>query len=195
MRVNGNGYSDEWVVEAERRGLSNIRSTVESIPALTTEKSIAVFEKHGVLTKAELESRQEIVLEQYIKQINIEALTMIDMAKRQILPAGIKFATDLAQSINAIKATGVGADTSTQEELLKEVSAVLASFKKNIAELEQEAAKASQMHGDTYEQALYYKRVVFEAMGTLRADGDTLETLVDANHWPLPTYSELLFNV
>lgn len=192
---NGNGYSDEWVVEAEKRGLSNIRSTVEAIPALTTDKAVAIFEKHGVLSKVELESRQEILLEDYIKQINIEALTMIEMAKRQLLPAGIKFATDLANSINAIKATGVGADISAQEELLKEVSAVLASFKKNTAELERVTAYASELHGDTLELALYYKRVVFAAMGTLRADGDTLETLVDDCHWPLPTYSELLFNV
>ena len=192
---NGNGYSDEWVVEAEKRGLSNIRSTVESIPALTTEASIRVFEKHGVLSKAELESRQEIVLEQYIKQINIEALTMIEMAKRQLLPAGIKFATELATSINAIKATGIGADISAQEGLLKEVSGVLASFKKNTVELEKVTVQAAKMHADSYEHAQYYRQVVFTAMSTLRVDGDTLETLVSADLWPIPTYGELMFNV
>ncbi|MFZ3172643.1 MAG: glutamine synthetase III [Carboxydocellales bacterium] len=192
---NGNGYSDEWVVAAEKRGLSNIRSTVEAIPALTTEASIRVFEKHGVLSKAELESRQEIVLEQYIKQINIESLTMIEMAKRQLLPAGIKFATELATSINAIKATGIGADISAQEGLLKEVSGVLASFKKNTVELEKVTVQASKMNADSYEHAQYYRQVVFMAMSTLRVDGDTLETLVSADLWPIPTYGELMFNV
>jgi glutamine synthetase len=192
---NGNGYSEEWVVEAEKRGLSNIRSTVEAIPALTTEAAIRVFEKHGVLSKAELESRQEIVLEQYIKQINIEALTMIEMAKRQLLPAGIKFATELATSINAIKATAIGADISAQEGLLKEVSGVLASFKKNIVELEKVTVQAAKMHGESYEHAQYYRQVVFAVMSTLRVDGDALETLVSAELWPIPTYSELLFNV
>lgn len=192
---NGNGYSDEWVAEAKKRGLSNITSTVESTPIMTDPKIIALYERHGVLNKVELESRREIILEEYIKQINIEALTMIDMAKRQIMPAAIKYSTDLAKSINAITATGVKADTSVQADLLIEVSKVLASFKKNLAELEKVNSKADAMHGDTYKQALYYKKTVFAQMGKLREDGDTLETLVDDCHWPLPTYAELLFNV
>ena len=102
---NGNGYSDEWIVEAEKRGLPNIKSTVEAMPVYISEKSIKLFEKHKVFTEKELESRYEIGLEGYIKQINIEALTMIDMAKRQILPASIEYATNLALSINAIKAS------------------------------------------------------------------------------------------
>ncbi len=192
---NGNGYSDEWVVEAEKRGLSNLGSTVESIPALITEESIKLFEKHGVLSKLELESRYEIQLEQYIKTINIEALTMLEMAKRQILPAGINYATTLANSINAIKSTGVVADISAQEELLIQVSGLLGSFKKNIAALEEANAMAASMHGDSYEQALYYKKVVFESMDALRADADEFEAISDAALWPIPTYSELLFNV
>jgi len=192
---NGNGYSDEWVLEAEKRGLSNIRSTVEAIPVLTTDKSVKLFEKHGVFSKAELESRQEILLEQYIKQINIEALTMIDMAKRQILPAAINFSTDLANSINAIKSTGVQADTSAQEELLIEVSGIIACFKKNIALLEKVTEDAANMHGDTYKQALFYKDTVFSTMNALRADGDALETMVDDALWPIPTYAEMLFNL
>ncbi len=192
---NGNGYSDEWVVEAEKRGLSNIRSTVESIPVLTTEKSVKLFEKHEVFTKVELESRQEILLEQYIKQINIEALTMLDIAKRQIVPAAIKFTTQLATSINSIKATGVSANISAQEELLAEVSDILAAFKKNTALLEKVAEDAANLHGDPLKQALFYKDTVFATMNSLRVDGDKLENLVDAELWPIPTYTEMLFNL
>jgi glutamine synthetase len=192
---NGNGYSDEWVVEAEKRGLPNISSTVEAVSHLISEKSIAVFEKHCVLSKAELYSRFEINLEAYIKQINIEALTMIEMAKRQIVPTAIKFANELAASINAVKSTGVDADVSVQAELLKDVSSTLASFKKNIEKLEKVTAEAAEMHGDTYKQACAYRDEVFTAMGELRADGDKLETMVDAELWPMPTYADLLFNV
>ncbi|OEH85088.1 glutamine synthetase [Desulfuribacillus stibiiarsenatis] len=192
---NGNGYSDEWVVEAEKRGLSNIRSNVEAVPALITEKAIEVFEKHKVLSKVELESRYEILLEQYIKQINIEALTMIEMASRQIVPSVINFTTSLANSINAIKSTGVNADLSAQEDLLVVVSSLLATMNKSIATLQAAVAKAADMHGDTYNQALAYKDEVFAAMNALRAVADEVETKVDATLWPFPTYSELLFNV
>ena len=192
---NGNGYSDEWVVEAEKRGLLNLRTTVESIKALISEKNIAVMEKHTVLSKVEMESRYEIALENYIKTINVEALTMIEMAKRQILPSVIKFATNLAVSINTIKATGVAADLTAQTELLTEVSSLTAALKKNIAVLEETVEKASNAHGDTYNQASLFRFDVFEKMAALREVVDTLETLVDKDVWPMPTYGDLLFNI
>ncbi len=192
---NGNGYTDEWVGEAERRGLPNIRSTVESVPYLSAEKSVRLFEAHGVLNKAELEARGEIVLETYIKTINIEALTMLYMANRQILPAAVKYATKLAKSINAIKETGIDADISAQGELLTLVSAKMGSLRQNIVALEKASDQAAAMHGDTYEQALFYKNEVFSAMDALRQDADELETLVDAEFWPIPTYADILFNV
>ncbi len=192
---NGNGYSDEWVAEAERRGLPNIKSTVEAAKALVSEKNQAVFEKHGVLTKVEAEARYEITLENYNKTINIEALTMLEMAKRQILPAVIKFATSLAESINTIGATGLGVDVSAQADLLKEVSTLTASLKKNIALLEEAVAKADNFDGDIYDLGLIYRYEVFEQMNTLRADADKLETVVDKEFWPMPTYSDMLFNV
>ncbi len=153
------------------------------------------MEKHAVLSRVEMESRYEIALENYIKTINVEALTMIEMAKRQILPAVINFATDVATSINTIQATGIAADISAQTELLTEVSALTAALKKNIAVLEDAVAKASNAHGDTYEQAALFRFDVFEKMGALREVADTLETLVDEDVWPMPTYSDLLFNV
>lgn len=192
---NGNGYSDEWVVEAEKRGLPNIKTTVEATKALIAEKNLAVMEKHAVLSRVEMESRYEIELENYIKTINIESLTMIEMAKRQILPAVIKFATNLAASINTIKATGIAADLSAQTELLTEVSALAGDLKKKIAALEVATDKASNAHGDSYAQASLFRFDVFEKMGALREVADTLETLVDKDVWPMPTYAELLFNI
>lgn len=192
---NGNGYSDEWVAEAERRGLPNIRSTVEAMPHLVSDKAIKLFTTHGVLSQTELESRCEITLENYVKTINIEALTTLSIAKRQIMPSVIKFTTQLAKSINAIKATGIAADTSAQAELLTEVSSILVSLKQNIAQLDKVTVEAAEFEGDTYDQALFYKNVVFGAMSAVRADADELEGLVDKEFWPLPTYADMLFNV
>jgi glutamine synthetase len=192
---NGNGYSDEWVAEAEKRGLPNIKSTVEAAKAMIDEKNQAVLEKHGVLTRVESTSRYEITLENYNKIINIEALTTLEMAKRQIIPAAIKFSTKLAESINTIKATGVGADVSVQTELLTEVSALTASLSKNVALLEKLVEKADNFDGDIFDLGMMYRYEVFEQMNTLRADADKLETLVDKEFWPIPTYSDMLFNV
>ena len=192
---NGNGNSDEWVEEAARRGLPNIKSTVEAAKAMISEKNQAVLEKHGVLTKVEAESRYEITLENYNKIINIEALTTLEMAKRQILPAVIKFATSLAGSINTINATGLGVDVSAQADLLKEVSTLTASLKKNIGILEEVVAKADSFDGDIFDLGMMYRYEVFEQMSTLREDADKLETLVDKEFWPMPTYEDMLFNV
>ncbi|SHE51243.1 L-glutamine synthetase [Thermoanaerobacter uzonensis DSM 18761] len=192
---NGNNYSEEWVKEAEKRGLPNIRSSVEAIPALIKEKNVKLMEKHGVLNKAELESRYEISLENYVKTINIEALTMLDIAKRQILPAAVDFATKIAESINSVKATGLNVDISAQTGLLEEVSSLISEFKKNISELENAVNEASNMNSDSYSKACYYRDVVFTKMGILREIGDKLESIVDAELWPLPTYADMLFNI
>ncbi|BCZ45257.1 glutamine synthetase [Clostridium gelidum] len=192
---NGNGYSDEWVVEAERRGLPNIKSTVEAAKAMISEKNQAVLEKHGVLTKVESTSRYEITLENYNKIINIEALTTLEMAKRQIIPAVIQFTTSLAESINSIKATGINADISVQTELLTEVSTLTASLNKNVKILEKAVEKADNFQGDIFDLGMMYRYEVFEQMNTLRADADKLETMVDEEFWPLPTYGDMLFNI
>lgn len=192
---NGDGYSKEWVEEAEKRGLPNIKSTVEAAKALITDKAIELFENHSVLSRDELYSRYEILLESYIKQINIEALTMLDIAKRQILPAVIKFTGELAKTINEIKQTGILVETVAQEELLLEVSKVITSFKNNIKGLEEINSKAADIEDDIYEKAKFYRDEVFTAMQRLRTDADKLETLVDEKLWPIPTYGELLFHI
>ncbi|MBC8060059.1 MAG: glutamine synthetase III [Clostridiaceae bacterium] len=192
---NGNGYSDEWLVEAEKRGLPNIKTTVESTKALITEKNLSVLEKHKVLSRVESHARYEITLENYSKTINIEALATFKIAKTQILPAVFKFITQLATSINTVNATGLNVDVSAQGELLVEVSSLATSLKNNMASLEKLLEKAESLEGKAYELAEFYRFEVFEQMNVVRADADKLETLVDAQIWPLPTYEDLLFTV
>jgi len=189
---NGNGYSAEWVEEAARRGLPNIKTTVEAASALTTEKSIRLFAKFGIFTKAELESREEIVYETYSKTMNIEALTMIDMAKKQILPAVIGYTKTLADTVIAVKEAGAPADV--QIQLLQDVSEKLSQAKNALTTLEECVSKASGMKNQK-EQAFYYKDEVVTAMKSLRAPVDALEMLVDKAVWPIPTYSDLIFEV
>ena len=189
---NGNGYSDEWVAEAERRGLPNIKSMVDAIPALVTEKSIALFGKFGVFTKAELESRAEVKYENYAKAINIEARTMIDVASKQIIPAVIKYTKTLADTINAV--TAAGAETSVQVELLNETSALLSDTKVALAKLS-DVTEIAATKAEGEEQARYFHDVVTVAMAELRDPVDKLEMIVDKEMWPMPSYGDLLFEV
>lgn len=192
---NGNGYSDEWLAEAEKRGLPNITSTVASVAALTTDESVRIFEKHHVLNHVELHSRAEITYENYIKVINIEARTMIDMTAKQIIPAVIRYATTLAGSVQSVKSASSAADVSVQTELLDKVSAKLAEMSAALKVLEAANAKAAALSGDVEKQAEFYRDNVFTAMNALRAPADELEMMVDQNVWPFPTYGDLLFNV
>ena len=189
---NGNGYSDEWVAEAERRGLPNIKSMVEAIPAITTDKAVELFERFSVFTKAELESRAEIQYEAYAKAINIEARTMIDMASKQFLPAFIKYTKTLADTVNAVKAAGV--DASVQTETLKEVSALMAETKAALDNLVKTTADAAAKEEGKV-QATYYHTEVVPAMDALRAPVDKLEMIVDKEAWPMPSYGDLIFEV
>ena len=189
---DGNGYSDAWVEEAERRGLPNIRFMVEAIPALTTDKAINMFEKFKVFTKAELESRAEIKFESYAKAINIEARTMIDMASKQIIPAIIKYTKELADTVVVVKEAG--ADASVQAELLTEVSGLLAESKKALEALKVVTDQAAAME-EGEDQARFYHFDVVPAMEALRAPVDKLEMIVDKEAWPMPSYGDLIFEV
>lgn len=189
---NGNGYAKEWEEEAARRGLPNIPSMVEAVDALTTEKSIRLFEKFGIFTEAELRSRAEILYETYAKTINIEALTMIDMANKQIIPAVMRFAKTLADTTTAIQTAGGNALVS--EELLKAVTEKLSETKMAAEHLlETEKAGSDMPRGK--EQAFYYHDRVVTAMKALREPADELEKMVDKEYWPFPTYADLLFEV
>ncbi len=189
---NGDGYSDEWVAEAERRGLPNIKSMIEAASTITTDKAVALFEKFGIFTKVELESREEIIYETYAKTINIEALTMIDMAGKDIIPAVASYAGDLANTVIAVKEAGASAQAQT--EMLTEVDSLLSEAKKALNILKDVEAKASAI-SDAKEQAFYYKDTVKEAMQALRTPIDQLEMIVDSTVWPIPTYGELMFEV
>jgi glutamine synthetase len=191
----GNNYSDEWVAEAAKRGLPNIKSTVESVAALTTKESVRIFEKHHVLNATELHSRSEITYENYIKVINIEARTMIDMTSKQIIPAVVRYATSMAKSIAAIKAAADGIDVSVQIGILTDVSNKLAQTKTALANLVSESEKAVAFKGSVADHAAYYRDSVFPMMTALRAPVDELEMIVDQEVWPFPTYGDLMFNV
>ena len=189
---NGNGYSDEWVKEAERRGLPNIRSMVDAIPALVTEETISLFEKFHVFTRAELESRAEIKYENYAKAINIEARTMIDMASKQIIPAIIKYTRSLADTVNSVREAGV--DPQVQADLLKEITVLLGQTKEALDVLKKVTEEAAAME-EGESQARYYHDSVFPAMEELRRPVDELEMIVDKEAWPMPSYGDLLFEV
>lgn len=189
---NGDGYSEAWVEEAARRGLPNIRSMVDAIPALVTDKSINLFAKFGVFTKTELESRAEIHYENYSKAINIEARTMIDMARKQFLPAIIKYTRTLADTVNAVKEAGT--DASVQSETLAEITVLLKEARAALMELEKVTGEVAQLP-DGPEKARAYYEVVHPAMDALRDPVDQLEMIVDKEAWPMPSYGDLIFEV
>ena len=189
---NGDGYSEEWVWEAKRRGLPNIATMVEAVDTLTTEKSVKLFERFGIFTRAELQSREEILYETYAKTINIEALTMIDMASKQIIPAVVSYTKELADTVIAVAQAGV--EPTVQRELLAKVNLYLKEMQQALKEL-QEAEDKVQKITNAKEKAFFYSEVVTAARGKLRTPADQLEVLVDKKVWPFPTYADLLFEV
>ena len=187
---NGDNYSAEWVKEAQQRKLPNICSTVESLNTIMDEENVNVFERQNVLTKAELHARTEILLEAYSMQINIEALTMLNMVKRQILPACVEYSSRLAGAVESISSAGVSADT--QKAMLEKLCGLISSLDEGVKKLEKDTGKAGEIAGVS-KQAEYYREVVIKAMSKVRQAADQLEAIVDAELWPLPTYAEMLF--
>jgi glutamine synthetase len=189
---NGNNYSQEWPKEAAKRGLPNVTNAVDALKAFITDKSLKLFEKYKVLSHKEMHSRYDIYVEIYAKQINIEALTAIDMVKKQFIPAATEYATFLADSIASFK--GVSAAAPVQEDLLRRVGALMASAYKNLGKLEAATAKAQATAG-TVQKAEAYRDTVITVMQTLRTDIDALEMIVPGDMWPVPNYAELLFKL
>ena len=189
---NGDGYSKEWVEEAARRGLPNFRSTVEAAGTLTTEKAVKLFEKFGIFTRVELESREEIIYEIYAKTINIEALTMIDMAGKRYIPAVVKYSRLVAQAVVAVREAGL--EPEAQADLLREVNDNLSAARRALEGLKEAAAQAVAIK-NAREQAFFYKDVVMKAMEELRTPIDALEMMVDKEIWPVPSYGELAFEI
>mgnify|MGYP004616034367 FL=1 len=191
---NGNGYSEEWVKEAERRGLPNITSMVESIEYLTTEDTVNMFEKFDVFSRAELESRAEIKYETYAKVINIESRSMIDIASKHIIPAVIKYITALATSINQVRQASSAVTVEVQEELLTKSSELLTETRNALKKLEEVTAQVEQVQL-IRDQAFFFREQIVPAMEALRKPVDELEMIVDKNMWPMPSYGDLLFEV
>ncbi|MCE5197922.1 MAG: glutamine synthetase III [Armatimonadota bacterium] len=187
---NGDNYTKEWEKEAEKRGLPNIRNSVDSLEAMIDPEVARLFETHGVLTNGELHARYEILLERYVKEINIEGLTAVHIAKRQIMPAAIEYSGMVANALNATKAAGV--TSKAQAKQLSDVAALIDELQVGIVSLEEAVEKASDVDG-VKKQAIAYRDLVIPAMSTLRAVVDQLETMVDASIWPLPTYAQMLF--
>ena len=189
---NGNGYGDEWPVEAEKRGLLNLKSTVDAIPCLTAQKNVDLFKKFGVYSEVELHAREEILLENYSKVINIEALTAADMAKTEIMPAVMKFSKDICDIAASKKALGI--EPTVETELAKKLNDLTAALSEKAAKLSDAVVKAQAVEGEE-KMARFYHDEVFGLMQSLRAVADELETIVGEKYWPYPTYDELLFNV
>ena len=192
---NGNGYDDAWVKEAEKRGLSNLKSTPEALVHILDEKNKKVLQKHGVYSESEIVSRFEIHNEGYSKVINIEAETMLDMAKKYILPAGSKFAGKLADTIVSKKAVCDAADVTYETEMLTKVSSLTSEIYKKVQQLEKDVRDVKELSGDASKTAFFYREHVFESMNELRISADELETIVPKELWPFPSYGDLLFSV
>ena len=189
---NGDGYSDEWIEEAARRGLPNIDNTVDAFAVLGDPRFVELFERHNVLSQTEITAREEVGYENYSKAINIESRTMIDMVKKQILPAVVRYTKEIAEDIGALRA--IGADASVQESLLNHITQELGALTRNVKELEAATDQAVKVIGSK-EQAIAFRDNVFSRFADVRKPADELENLVSQEAWPFPTYSELLFNV
>jgi len=188
---NGNGYDDEWLEEAARRGLANLRTTPDALPAFISEKSVSLFQTHKVFTKEEIEARYEILLENYCKVLSIEANTMLDMARREILPAASEYSSSLASAAVTKKTMNPAAAVGYEEKISLRISDLASDMLTKAEELEDELMKAKSC-GDTTEEAVYFKDHVLPAMNALRIDGDALETVTSREYWPYPTYGEML---
>ena len=191
---NGNNYAPEWVEEAESRGLLNLKSSAEALPHYTDEKNIKLFEKHGVYTKLELESRKEILLEKYCQTINIEALTMLEMVKKDIIPAICNYSKDLTQGALAKKNLSSDIDVSLETSLVSKISSLSACLSKKTSELDKVLLDAKDIDNNE-ELAKFYHDTILSQMNEVRAIADELETIVGKGYWPFPTYTDLLFSV
>lgn len=189
---NGDGYSEEWVKEAERRGLPNLKTMVDAVDTLTTPKAVKLFEKFGIFTKSELESREEILYDSYSKTINIEVMTMLDMVSRQFLPAGMKYSKELSDTINSLENAGM--DAGVTAKVLGEVLAKLDRMQKAHENLSNLNRKVKELT-NAREKAFFYKDELVPAMKELREPTDELELLVDKALWPVPTYGDMLFEL
>ncbi|HVR86292.1 MAG TPA: glutamine synthetase type III, partial [Planctomycetota bacterium] len=190
---NGDNYTKEWHEEAAKRGLPNLKNTVDAVHALHDKDIVKMLGAYGVLSEEEVSSRHTVMLENYIKTINIEALTASNIARQQLLPASLKYQLQLAETVNATKTASKGASAAAAERGLKDVSELTASLAEAIEDLDKTRAQADSHNGDHSKHAAYYRDKVVPAMVKVRESADALELLVDDQLWPLPKYREMLF--
>ena len=191
---NGDGYSEEWTKEAEKRGLLNLRTTPDALPYFISEKSIKLFTKHNIFTEVELNSRYEILLENYCKTLNIEALTMIEMARRSILPAVIEYTKNITDTLTAKQSIGIDISKCKEKEVVEELSYITSMIIENTEKLENALIGVKDIEG-IQNEANYYKDTVIAAMNELRVVADRAEVIVGDEYWPYPRYGELLFSI
>jgi len=191
---NGNNYSEEWHREAEKRGLSNFTNTVEAIPHYTDEKNVRMFEKHGVLSRTEIASRQEVLLENYAKSLLVESLTMTDLVRKEILPAVLRYQNFIAETFNRKIASNLALSTQPEEDLLRKLSDLTRTLYLRLESLEKGAEEYKSVSG-TLKCARFAREILFERMASLRETVDTLESLVASEFWPFPGYAEILYSV
>ena len=192
---NGDGYADAWKVEAEKRGLTNLPTTVDALPHYTDEKNVKLFTKHKIYTEVEMQSRQDIILETYAKTINIEALTASDMVKRDILPAVSSYVAELASGVATKKAISDDIPCEAELDIIKRLSGLQDCAYKKLAALDNAIIGVKEVGEDPIEVATYYRDSVITAMTELRAVVDEMETLVSSDYWPYPSYGDLMFRV
>ena len=190
---NGNGYDDKWVKEAEKRGLSNLRTTADCMPKICDKKNIEMLTSHGIFTEAEIYSRRDIMLENYVKSVNIEAQTMVDMARKEIIPAVAKFAADTASAV-AVKKSVSKAACKYETRLVEELSVRIDEMDDAAVKLEAAVAKLKTI-GDIIKESEFVRDKMIPAMDKLRAAADKAETITAEDYYPFPAYDKLLFGV
>jgi glutamine synthetase len=191
---NGNNYSEEWVAQAKERGLSNLKTTVEAVGAYTEKKNIDLFEHFKVLSAPELYSRATVLYENYSKTINIEALTLVDMVRRMIIPASNKYLSELAGEVSKVKSVLPSIDLKSQLGLMESVAQLLNCLSDKVDAMEDSLIKAKAIE-DEHEKAVFFQDKIFTLMSEIRSFADELELLVDKECWPIPTYGDLLYSV
>jgi len=190
---SGDGYSREWEQEAARRGLINAKNTPDALALFPTEKNLALFERYQIFTRRETQARSNVFYSAYVHRVAVEALTMVQIAATQLVPASIGYQKDVADSLNATRAAAPRAELAEQEKLLVELAATIGRLRSGVAHLREAHEKLEEKHGDPVTSALHCRDQVLPAMVALRTQADKLEALVDDALWPLPKYHELLF--
>ena len=190
---NGNGYDDAWIEEAERRGLLNMKTTADCMPRICDKKNVDMLTSHGIFTEAEIYSRRDIMLENYVKAVNIEALTMIDMARKEIIPAVAKFASDTAKGVS-VKASVSGAECKYEKRIISELSGLVDKMDEATSALEEAAAELKGI-GEAVPASEFVRDNILPKMDVLRIAADKAETMTAEEYYPFPTYDKLLFGV